>query len=67
MEQKINTNDVVTVKVSEIVSKDEPQKLETQLLRAIEELKEERIKISKIKKMVIAAAVIGFILGAIIG
>ena len=67
MEQKINTNDVVTVKVSEIVSKDEPQKLETQLLRAIEELNEERIKISKIKKMVIAAAVIGFILGAIIG
>lgn len=62
-EQKITSEDVVTSKMSEVISKDDPDKLVDQLKRITEELKEEKNKNSKMKKGFFVAGLLGFIFG----
>ena len=66
LEQKINTEDMVTMKESDIISKEDPDKLVEQLMSVLEELKAERKKSELIKKSAIAAGIGGFIIGAVI-
>lgn len=66
-EQKISTGDIVMMKESEIISKEDPEKLIEQLLAMAEELKAQRRKNDLMKKGAVVAGVGGFILGAIAG
>lgn len=66
LEQKINTEDIVTMKDSDIISKEDSDKLVEQLMSVLEELKAERKKTELIKKSAIAVGIGGFIFGAVI-
>ena len=65
-EQRINTENIVSMKVSDVISKDEPEKLVEQLMMVVHELKAERKKNDLMKKCAVASGVGGVILGAII-
>ena len=65
-EQRINTENIVSMKVSDVISKDEPEKLVEQLMMVVDELKAERKKNALMKKCAVASGVGGVILGAII-
>ena len=64
LEQKINTEDIVAMKESDIISKEDPDKLVEQLMSVLEDLKAERKKSEWLIKGVIAAGIFGLIMGA---
>lgn len=66
LEQKINTEDIVAMNETEIISKEDPDKLMEQLMSVLEDLKVERKKSEMLKKGAIAAGIGGFIVGAVI-
>ena len=65
-EQKISTEDIIASKISEIISKDDPDKLVEQITRISKELNEEKHKNSKMKKGIFLSGLLGFILGAFV-
>ena len=65
-EQKISTEDIIASKISEIISKDDPDKLVEQITRISKELNEEKHKNSKMKKGILLSGLLGFILGAFV-
>ena len=66
VEQKITSEDIVASKISEIISKDDPDKLVEQITRISKELNEEKHKNSKMKKGIFLSGLLGFILGAFV-
>lgn len=64
LEQKINTEDIVAMKESDIISKDDPDKLVEQLMSVLDNLKAERKKSKWLMRGVIATGILGFIVGA---
>lgn len=65
-EQKLDNMNIISVKEIEILSKEDPERLVNQTLALIEKLKAERKQNVFIKKGIIAAGVVGFLLGMLI-
>ncbi|MGM9819330.1 MAG: hypothetical protein ACI3Z9_00810 [Candidatus Onthomorpha sp.] len=65
-EQKLDNMNIISVKEIEILSKEDPERLVNQTLALIEKLKAERKQNVFIKKCIIAAGVVGFLLGMLI-
>lgn len=65
-EQKLDNMNIISVKEIEILSKEDPERLVNQTLALIEKLKAERKQNVFIKKGIIAAGVVGFLLGVLI-
>ena len=66
-EQRIAANDTVMIPISEVISKDDPNKLVDLLVNVSEQLRDEKKRNEILKKGLVGAAVGGFILGSISG
>lgn len=65
-EQKIATNDIKSIFMEKIISKDNIEQVVDQLEQVSENLRQEKARNSILKKMTIGTGIIGFVLGAII-
>lgn len=65
-EQKIEANQIITVPQSEVISKEDPEKLVDLLLNVSKQLREEKKLNEKMKKGIIAAGIGGFLFGSLI-
>lgn len=66
MEQKINNRQIISVSSSEIISKEDPDKLVEMLMEVSNQLKDEKKRNAMMKKGMIAAGVGGFVIGGFI-
>ena len=65
-EQKLETKEIVDVPQSEVISKEDPDKLVDLLLHVSKQLQDERKRNELMKKGLLAAGIGGFLLGSII-
>lgn len=65
-EQKLENMNITSIKEIEILSKEDPDRLVKQMLALTEEIKDERRQNALIRKGLIAAAIVGFLIGALI-
>lgn len=65
-EQKITGNEIVAIPVSEVITKEDPDKLIDLLLNVSKELREEKKRNEKMKKGIFAAGISGFLVGSFI-
>lgn len=65
-EQRIDTNETVMIPISEVISKDDPNKLVDLLINVSKQLRDEKKRNEILKKGLVGAAVGGFIMGSII-
>jgi tetrahydromethanopterin S-methyltransferase subunit F len=64
-EQKIDTDEVVAISISEIISKDDPDKLVEMILTLSKQLRNEKKRNSLLLKGLIVTTIIGFLIGLI--
>lgn len=66
-EQQINDQNVVALSIDDIISADDPQRMANMLASVIVQLQKERARNQFLKKVIIAAGVIGLLIGCLMG